>query len=326
MVKLALDAVRSSRARARGRPRRRHGRRAVRRARHDEPDEGRDGMTSRRVAARRREAHFPRHGNELRRSAARMWLRRLSFDRSARQANARRRRRRDATAARVILIDTPPELRLQLLAAGHRPRGRGAVHARSRRSHARHRRPARDHGAPRHAPADVRLRRHARRARAEVRLHLRRQHPAAARHVEAAGTRDPARSRASRCAIADVDVTAGRRAARTGDGLRAIASGRSPTSPTRSRCPTTRSQLLRGARVLVINALFRTPHPSHLSIPEAVGAARADRRRAHVSDAPHARQLPRRLEAELPPGIVAGVRRPHHPPSDDVDPHSTTRT
>ncbi len=30
---------------------------------------------------------------------------------------------------------------------GHRPGGRGRVHARPRRSHARHRRPARDHGA-----------------------------------------------------------------------------------------------------------------------------------------------------------------------------------
>src|SRR5690349_21157199 len=31
--------------------------------------------------------------------------------------------------------------------------------------------------------------------------------------------------------------------------------------------------LLRGARVLVINALFRRPHPSHLSLSEALGAA-----------------------------------------------------
>jgi phosphoribosyl 1,2-cyclic phosphodiesterase len=32
--------------------------------------------------------------------------------------------------------------------------------------------------------------------------------------------------------------------------------------------------LLRGASVLVINALFRTEHPTHLSLPEAVAAAR----------------------------------------------------
>ena len=40
-------------ARSRGRPRRGHRRRAVRRARHDEPAEGRDGMTQRGTPARR---------------------------------------------------------------------------------------------------------------------------------------------------------------------------------------------------------------------------------------------------------------------------------
>lgn len=33
-------------------------------------------------------------------------------------------------------------------------------------------------------------------------------------------------------------------------------------------------RILKGARALVINALFRTDHPSHLSIPEAVQVAR----------------------------------------------------
>ena len=42
-----------ARARARGRSRRRHGGRSLRRARHHEPDEGRDGMTPNRVVARR---------------------------------------------------------------------------------------------------------------------------------------------------------------------------------------------------------------------------------------------------------------------------------
>jgi phosphoribosyl 1,2-cyclic phosphate phosphodiesterase len=62
--------------------------------------------------------------------------------------------------------------------------------------------------------------------------------------------------------------------------------------------------LLRGARVLVINALFRHPHPSHLSLPEAlrvateVGAARTFL--THLThDNFHAD-----LEAELPPGIT----------------------
>jgi phosphoribosyl 1,2-cyclic phosphate phosphodiesterase len=61
---------------------------------------------------------------------------------------------------------------------------------------------------------------------------------------------------------------------------------------------------LKGVSVLVLNALFRTEHPSHLSIPEAVATARvigADRtllthlthRTAHAD-----------LEAELPRGVA----------------------
>lgn len=38
--------------------------------------------------------------------------------------------------------------------------------------------------------------------------------------------------------------------------------------------PANAIDVLRGAKVLVINALFRTEHPSHLSIPEAIHAAR----------------------------------------------------
>jgi phosphoribosyl 1,2-cyclic phosphate phosphodiesterase len=62
-------------------------------------------------------------------------------------------------------------------------------------------------------------------------------------------------------------------------------------------------QLLRGVRVLVINALFRTEHPTHLSIPEALAAAAeigADRTYlTHLShDNSHAD-----LEAELPRGV-----------------------
>jgi phosphoribosyl 1,2-cyclic phosphate phosphodiesterase len=62
--------------------------------------------------------------------------------------------------------------------------------------------------------------------------------------------------------------------------------------------------MLRGARVLVINALFRTPHPSHLSMPEAIAAARAIGAEltylTHLThDNSHAA-----LEAELPPGIA----------------------
>lgn len=61
---------------------------------------------------------------------------------------------------------------------------------------------------------------------------------------------------------------------------------------------------LRGASVLVLNALFRTAHPTHLSIPEALDVARtigAGRTfLTHLThDTSHAD-----LAAELPPGVA----------------------
>jgi phosphoribosyl 1,2-cyclic phosphate phosphodiesterase len=61
---------------------------------------------------------------------------------------------------------------------------------------------------------------------------------------------------------------------------------------------------LRGARVLVINALFRTEHPTHLSIPEAVRVSRAlGAERTYLTHLTHD-NFHADLEAELPPGIV----------------------
>ena len=61
---------------------------------------------------------------------------------------------------------------------------------------------------------------------------------------------------------------------------------------------------LRGARVLVINALFHTPHPSHLSVAEAVGAARRiGAERTYLTHLTH-ENFHAALEAELPPGIA----------------------
>ena len=61
--------------------------------------------------------------------------------------------------------------------------------------------------------------------------------------------------------------------------------------------------LLRGARVLVINTLFRTPHPSHLSLPEALEAARAiGADRTYLTHLTHD-NFHADLEAELPPGV-----------------------
>jgi phosphoribosyl 1,2-cyclic phosphate phosphodiesterase len=61
---------------------------------------------------------------------------------------------------------------------------------------------------------------------------------------------------------------------------------------------------LRGARVLVINALFRTGHPTHLSIPEAVEAAKAiGAERTYLTHLTHD-NFHADLEAELPRGIT----------------------
>ena len=61
--------------------------------------------------------------------------------------------------------------------------------------------------------------------------------------------------------------------------------------------------LLRGARVLVINALFHVPHPSHLSIPEAVAVARAvGAERTYLTHLTHD-NFHAALDAELPEGI-----------------------
>ena len=60
---------------------------------------------------------------------------------------------------------------------------------------------------------------------------------------------------------------------------------------------------LTGARVLVINALFRTPHPSHLSLPEALRVAAAvGAERTYLTHLTHD-NFHADLEAELPPAV-----------------------
>lgn len=61
---------------------------------------------------------------------------------------------------------------------------------------------------------------------------------------------------------------------------------------------------LRGASVLVLNALFRTEHPTHFSIPEAVETARrVGAERTYLTHLTHDNRHAD-LEAELPPGIA----------------------
>ena len=64
-------------------------------------------------------------------------------------------------------------------------------------------------------------------------------------------------------------------------------------------------EILRGAQVLVINALFRTEHPTHLSIPEALDVARrVGAARSYLTHLTH-ENFHADLEAELlPKGIT----------------------
>ena len=70
------------------------------------------------------------------------------------------------------------------------------------------------------------------------------------------------------------------------------------------RIPPDAMERLKGAKVLVVNALLRTEHPTHLSIPEAIRVAReinADR--TYFTHLTH-ESFHADLEAELPRGIA----------------------
>jgi phosphoribosyl 1,2-cyclic phosphate phosphodiesterase len=61
--------------------------------------------------------------------------------------------------------------------------------------------------------------------------------------------------------------------------------------------------VIAGVKVLVVNALFRTPHPTHLSIPEAVRVAeRVGAERTFLTHLTHD-NFHADLEAELPRGV-----------------------
>lgn len=62
-------------------------------------------------------------------------------------------------------------------------------------------------------------------------------------------------------------------------------------------------RVFQGVTVLVLNALFRTPHPTHLSVPEAVVVAqRVGARATYLTHLTH-RTGHAELERELPSGI-----------------------
>jgi len=68
--------------------------------------------------------------------------------------------------------------------------------------------------------------------------------------------------------------------------------------------PPTAMTAFSGAKVLVINALFRTGHPTHLSIPEAIRVAqKIGAERTYLTHLTHD-NFHANLEAELPRGIM----------------------
>lgn len=63
-------------------------------------------------------------------------------------------------------------------------------------------------------------------------------------------------------------------------------------------------EALKGAKVLVVNALFRTEHPTHLSVPEAIEVARViGAERTFLTHLTHD-NFHADLEAELPRGVT----------------------
>jgi len=63
-------------------------------------------------------------------------------------------------------------------------------------------------------------------------------------------------------------------------------------------------EALQGVECLVLNALFERPHPTHLSIPEAIAVAeRIGARQTYLTHLTH-RHTHRALEARLPAGIA----------------------
>ncbi len=68
--------------------------------------------------------------------------------------------------------------------------------------------------------------------------------------------------------------------------------------------PESAFEALKGVQVLVINALFRKPHPTHLSLPEALAVAKqVGAPRTYLTHLTHD-NFHAQLEAELPVGIA----------------------
>ena len=223
------------------------------------------------------------------------------------------RDRRTRTAALIeSRRDAPPDRHAARAAVAaacgrHRPARRRALHARTRRSRPRHRRPP----LLLAAPACSRCRSMPRRRRA---AHLRRAFHyifdaavvPAGRHLEAAADARADRAPARPVAIAGVEVRPIAFEHGHADGLRLPDRSGGLRHRREARARRRPATLLRGVRVLVLNALWWREHPTHLSIDEAIEVAQDIGAERTLPDPPHPRDQPRRAARALPPGIEPG--------------------
>jgi phosphoribosyl 1,2-cyclic phosphate phosphodiesterase len=207
----------------------------------------------------------------------------------------------ETDAGARLLLDTPPELRLQLVAAGR--------YARRRRAASRTTTPTTSTASTTCAPSPravpeplvctARRRRWSRCAGSSV--HLRRRIRALPGTFKPQGRLCVVREHET-VEIAGVDVTP----VRVPHGMAEVFAFRiGPLAyvTDAKSIPAAAMERLRGARVLVVNALFRSPHPTHFSIPEAVAAAAAvGAERTYLTHLTH-KYAHAELEAELPPHV-----------------------
>ena len=207
----------------------------------------------------------------------------------------------ETDAGRTILVDTPPELRLQLIAA--RVRDVDAVLY------------THDHADHTHGADDIRAFTAGRPAplpmygSAATMASLGRKFPyifdSEMRPIPGTSKPEGAAHRVEEgvtLQIAGVDVTPVRVPHGHAD-VFAYRIGRLAYVTDAKRVPAEALERLRGARVLVVNALFRNPHPTHLSIPEALDVAAAvGAERTFITHLTH-RYSHAELEAELPADV-----------------------
>ena len=278
-------------------------RRSLRRAGHHQPAQDRSRCSE-------HAAHLPRHRHLVRRAADRLRLRRLPL-RPTRATGAPAPARWSRPAARRLLIDTPPELRLQLLAGGLRPASTRCSTPTSTPITSTASTTCGSSRCAQRRPLPVlRPGRDARPARARLPLHLRRRGPAYE------GTSKPqlelhaarARARRRRSPASEVLPLAFQHGH-----LRVFGYRIGPLAYLTDVKAVARGGAgqLAGLEVLVLNALWWRPHPTHLSIAEAVETARALGRRAHLSHPPDARDRARRARGAAARRHRPGLRRTH---------------